>query len=686
MKKILSWILVLCMCLCALGENELAGGMAKVTGIVKETLDIPDDYGEFSGDLSDGLWWLYWSTDEKWLEVLCDTEGRVQYYYCGDNERMGSNVSSGFPQMKAEQLTDCCKAFLDRVVTGENWGWELPPIRDSLNHYGEAIYLNGMLTYRGLPTDIGFSLSVSTRDGKVFGFSRTDNYMKYASRVEEGRSVTAETAKELLTGTYAQRPVYRVVQNGEMARPVYVRVQPGEKAVRACDGEIVDRARFFDDNGAVEEAAEDMVASKATGAMRALTEAELKGVSRYDGALTGEALDALLRQNSYLKLTADYRFTGPDYYAGEEMLTAEMLYTRTTEDGVDIYKNISVDALSGQILAMFSYSDSDRRDPEPADTDAWKETAENFVKSNFPELMEEVTLTDSVKGYTFVNADTSRYIFARVHEGLLFEDNYVAISVDGEEGSVIAVERCWNNGQEFYASEPEKFIGEEAARNAWMENAVLSEIYLSLPDEDNVYTLTLCYAYTGCEQVNAVDAHNGQRYGEPAQRDTAYTYENEADMLYAEEIRVLGVYGIGLGDCGFTDQDFCTPEQLMHLLLQAKGMESGETPDDGELAKRFESAFGTLPEAGADGFITRGEMFRLAVICAGYERAASLSGIFTCPAADFDAINEESKGYAAIAWALGCADTDENGRLRPEAPALTAEAAHAVYVLLSRGI
>ena len=60
MKKLLSLIVTLSLLFCSgsLGEETLTDAMSRITLNVKTVLDIPDDYTDFSGNFSDGRWYL----------------------------------------------------------------------------------------------------------------------------------------------------------------------------------------------------------------------------------------------------------------------------------------------------------------------------------------------------------------------------------------------------------------------------------------------------------------------------------------------------------------------------------------------------------------------------------------------------------------------------------------------------
>lgn len=686
MKKILAIFLAALLFLCGVSAEEgLSEGMSRVTSIVKETLALSDDYDEFSGNFSDGRWWLYWESQDCSATVSCDENGTVYHFYNYENKVYNDTYSLGFPKNDPEAIAEKCGEFLDRVITRSDWGWELDEIRSSLVFRGDALYAGGRLTYRGYPTDIRFDLALDAETGEVISYSRGDCWSVYSEKEGEDEvNITREQALEALKESYAFKTVYRVVDPMEMAKPVYARIDPSEKAVRAADGKLIDAESMI----AVDEEAEYSVKATAdAGAAygRALTEAELKGVSVYDGALKAEELDGLMRKNPYLKLTDDYRFGGADYYAGKEGLRAELSYSMTTGDGIDVYRNIGVNALTGAIESMSAYSDAYSSEDGKADPEQWKETVEAFARDCFGAEYAQMIYGRGESSYWYVSAPAVRYVFYRVYDGLNFEENCLNVTVDSADGSVIGCSLTWNNGQEFYEADPESFIGEEEALRIWWEASDLTLNYLSVySEEDKCFDLTLCWVFTGCEGVTSADAVSGELYGLNRREAGTYEYDGEDGMLYADEIRRLGQFGIGIAGCGFTAEDACSAQILMNLLLQSRGaVESGKELEGKELNDLFRSWFGTVPETDEDGLVNRGELARIMTAVTGYEKAAALEGIFTYAAADFDAVPASLQGSVAIALKLGYLTLTEDGLIARDMPALAAEAAHAVYVTLS---
>ena len=107
MKKLLCFLLILTMT-AALGAPALAAGMdgelEDVTLRVKETLDVSDEYGSFSGSWDDwlnGSWSLYWSDDDSSLSVTADAGGKVLECWRYDNGSAGDRFYGFDPRFPA---------------------------------------------------------------------------------------------------------------------------------------------------------------------------------------------------------------------------------------------------------------------------------------------------------------------------------------------------------------------------------------------------------------------------------------------------------------------------------------------------------------------------------------------------------------------------------------------------------
>ena len=124
LKKILAIVLVMVLAVCTAVPALAAGDgldekLERVTKIVKDTLDIEDDYTQFNGNLTEdgnaSYWELTWSNDTASLNVTADKNGKVlRYYRYADNNDINSYYY-GYSPMLPKTTADDAYPSAERV-------------------------------------------------------------------------------------------------------------------------------------------------------------------------------------------------------------------------------------------------------------------------------------------------------------------------------------------------------------------------------------------------------------------------------------------------------------------------------------------------------------------------------------------------------------------------------------------
>lgn len=347
---------------------------------------------------------------------------------------------------------------MERVVSDDDEGWALDEIQNELQDgVNDRVNISGRITKAGYPSDITFDIAVDPAAEKVCSFYRSDAYMNFTEFTGAAESaISGEDAYALLAGNIAMEAVYYVTGRDDVAKLVYMPVNSGKYIVRADDGELVDVEALYGGKYGYQYAVEDSEATMAAGnaQSRELTEAELKGISVYDDALSVDELDALLREMTELGLTDGYFITGASYYEGENGLVANISYameltdTERTQRGLetgdgDAYdtKYMSVMAADGRLLSVYSYYAGNSGTAENYDGDdimeAAQETAYAFLMKYYPEYAENVLLTDSAADeYAYGSAS---FNYCRVYNGYRFEANRIRVAINADTGYVLSL-------------------------------------------------------------------------------------------------------------------------------------------------------------------------------------------------------------------------------------------------------
>ncbi len=702
MKKLLSLIVTLSLLFCSgsLGEETLTDAMSRITLNVKTVLDIPDDYTDFSGNLSDGRWYLSWQGGNSSVSVIARPDGTVlnygSYTYTDSRDRSANLMNARLPKFSVGELETAARSFADSVIVKNGWDYLEDSFMPGLyrEYYSETTF-SGYLTYNGIPTDIFFRIVIDSQTGKVTSFTRSDAYSELGlpeNAADTSSLSPIEDAEKVLLEAYDMEVVYSVIKADEMAKLVYVLKNQNLIAVDAYTGRLIgfDEAGYAA-NGTEEDAAGaemSMDSGYASAKQTSLSDAEKSGIALYEGVKIGNELDDLLRDIPEFGLDSEYRLISSDYYLRNKAPVARLVYQKgADQDNTYISKHFTADAVTGRVLTLYTYNYSDYalRSTSNAEDPGFEANAAAFLEKYYAEYQDELakpdlTLLNTPEGEN-AGASLSYY---RAYNGFPFKQNSISMSIDGN-GLVTAFNLNWNDGQEFYDISPDQIISPEAAVNAYLGSSAVELMYRTVSERGDAGTakrvLRLCYCFGGNDHPYAVDAVSAEGYSYAASGRKIYEYPSAENMLYADEVILLGKYGIGLDDCGFTSENLLYGRQFMQLVLLVAGNENSPDLSDEELESSFRDLAGVGLACGEQ--LSRSKLISTAVILAGYRNAAELSGIFFLDAPDWDSVPEDAKGYCAVSRALDLVDLNE-GRLDLDSPALTAQAMHAIYMILSK--
>ncbi len=712
MKRVIALLCVFA--LLALGAAGYAEDMREqlpdVTLKVKEALGIGDEYTNFSSSNYDGMWSLVWSGDGGEISITCDAQGLIYNYYVYDPDySYESDYAPRYPKTDGERLSEIAAEFLGRVVSGADESWVLDEVQNELQDgANDRVNMSGRITKAGYPSDITFDIAIDPAAERVCSFYRSDAYMKFSEFAGAAESaISEEDAYALLAGNIALEAVYYVTDPDDMAKLVYMPANNGKFIVRASDGELVNVETLYGDNYGYEYAAEDSAATMAAGntPARELTEAELKGISVYDDALSVDELDALLREMTELGLTDEFFITGASYYDGEDGLVANINYARElteaerTQSGLeagdgDAYdtKYMAVRATDGRLVSVYSYYAVNNGAVEKFAEEDIKNSAQDaayaFILKYYPEYADSVVMTEStVNDYSYSYARSASFNYCRVYNGYRFTANNIRVEINADTGTVDSLNINWDDGQEF--EDAKALISEEEALEKYLESFDLELGFVTLPADaasewEMEYALELGWYFRDNGNVYAVDAITGECYSRGS-AGGGFEYSDISGHAYEQQIALLGRYGVGFSGGEFHPDEAFTVRDALTLIVQA-----GNWYGDIE-ARGFEELTNAAVNMGApdlsgyaeEQVLTRGEFAGLLAAMSGYEKAAKLTGIYACGFADDAEIAAADYAAVAIAYGLGLIDVDSEGNINADALLTRGEAAAIFHNLLS---
>lgn len=695
-------------------EQSMDDALADLTLKVKELLDVDDGYTDFSSDYYDGpdpMWSLRWTDGARQLSADVRPDGTVlSVNFWAEGEQGGHfyGFDPAFPEVTADEAMAQAEDWCERLFTGAE-----SAVPESIRIYlGEDGYyrIGGTVQKNGLPSPITFTM-IMEKSG-LTSFYRSDR-ARFVGELPaaEAEADASDAAAALAMGVELE--LRWVLDGADGAKLMYVPVGP-RMAVDAQSGEAVDMDALYAslakngesyDYGAY--AAADTAEAEESMAGVYLTETELASIENYGDVLDQDAVDETLRKIEALGLdsfemvrcsysmdsetgdvTASVRYTAP--MTEDELYGySPDAYAAAVENGLDmtIYKYFTLDAKSGELMSVStSYPLWDREEsgqslPEQA------ERAEAFLDLVAPALAAEAAGC-TLKGYD----ERDELVFAQVHEGYFYPENYLSVHVDSGSGVVDAFHCVWDEDVTF--GQAEDIISQDEALAAYTDALDVTLGYVAWPvdvtAEDGepyadylrwgytyVEQLRLGYYFDGTDEVQGVDALSGEVRRVEEQADT-YAYDDLEDVPEAEQIELLGAAGVGFAGGKFLPEAELTNRDAVMLLLRAEGVYAMEDDDQRLAEQAYYEGFLASRDADLDETVSRIAFLRMLIGASKYGYAAGLTDVWDAGFADVDAADE---AVAAIARALGMAEGDA---LEPETVLTRAGAAALLYRFMDR--
>lgn len=714
MKKMLSILLSVAL-VAALAVPVAAASMddamAAVTLTVKETVDVSDDYTDFSGDWEDylgGCWNLYWSGDSGSLSVTTDADGKILDYWCWSNTESSDRFygfDPQFPALDEEAAEKTAQDWLSRFMGAEETA-HIETRRTDLD--GGSYRYTGSVWLFGVESPVTFSLQL-LGDGTLRSYSRSDSYDRYAGDIPSAEATVKQTAAaDALAETVAME-LYWVSEDEGSAALRYVPAF-ARHIVDAQTGELVDMdARYAEFNSSGYGPDATVMATEAaamgTGAGNGLTEVELASVQGYAEAMEADALDASLREIRELGLADGFELLGARYSQNAEgEIYCDLTYTKTMTDDqlygysrenydewlsygeeLTIRKYIRVDAKTAAIESVSTSYPLWERDGA-ADEGDTKAVAEAFLQAAAPEEFAASALC------TLSNWDDGT-VWAQQEKGYFYPENRLTVIVNAASGTVDEYDRVWAEVS-FGTAKP---IAEEKAVAVYIDALDVTLGYSAWPvsvDEKQEYAeyadysgyswvaeLKLAWYYGGTDEIAGVDAVTG-RVIPAATEEAGYAYSDLDGCEAADAIRRLGAAGIGFAGGSFQPDEPLDMRTAAVLLLQADGYDPTGW-DDARLGEFFADA--GMIESGQwrpDAGVSRMDFLKMLLGASRYGDACELAGVWQTGYEDWAVVAKADVGYAAVAQALGLV-TDL--QLKPSAVCTRAMAAQMLCAFLQRG-
>lgn len=672
--------------------------LAKVAGIVKETLSIDDSYEDFYGEPYTSLirktWNLNWGKDGENLYVQATANGKVIYYNLSiENESSDYNYLSAlrydpkFNDIDDGKIKIAVDEFLSDVLD-EN---ETAAYEEGYSYYRNTTTkrFHGEIRVNGVQTPLTFRITVDTNLNKVISFSRDDqsSYPGTIEAVGDKPTKAANETVELLKSIVNFDIHWELDTDTNEAKLAFYPDFDNDHYVDADTGKLVsikDVRTAIDENGSSKNEAaadSDMASDSMTGgsASPALSGKELEGIKKLDGMLTKEEIDSRIRAN-YPELGIDGRkFTLADiqYYLDNETgdIEAHITYSRVAENGSIERRTVRVNGKTAELISVYGYEPYDAGKVSKTSAAAQK-TAEGFAKKLWAAEYGTMELLRTDEPSTISSGYC--YVFAQKEKGYFLPVNSITITVSCVDNTITSVFKNYTDGVKF--ADISNIVSKDKAADIWVNSYDLELSYIPVPTAidligsstapldleackeagyDYVNSLVLGYAMNHrSEDYYKIDAVTGDLIGYEKYGINEIKY-TDLEKGYADKVNKLAAMGIGFYD-GRSKGDM-TQLDMIRLLATADGHTGyGENETEADYLYQWAYMRETITKAERNDTkkLTNLDAVKMFVNTLGYKKVAKLGDIYTCSVKGFESLSKADKGYAAIAQALGIIDKD----------------------------
>ena len=656
MKK-LTLMLALIFLISAIPSVFADDNMQAVLLSVKDRLDIPERYTEFSSNVysyGDGAKYSFeWHTPddaEGWgyFNVSADGDGLITSVNCYDSssERRydhGKTIPK-ISEAEAQKTADDYFARTNPGVYAEFISSE------STFSYG-SYHMSFVRMANGVKTPNTACIDIDGETGRV-----TDFYMNY-TKVSSFRSLDGvldgDGAKAAFKNGKALEKIYRTFGDSKEARIVY----------NLTDCNIIDAftgEKFTYSSDAEEERNESratMDADKEAGDLggSVLTEKEISVLDEIDKLLKADEIETRLRampelgldgtkvESTRLVKRSDGKYIMNLYFAGDNI-------------GFWTY----ADAESGQLLNFSGY----RRGGE-------SEPADEFIQKYYSEYADRTVLKNDRR--------------IRCENGIEFPQNSIYASKDKETGYITYFSLDFDGAVTF--ASPDIIISEDEAYKAAFAVAEPELQYVVFNKKDAVPVYTFSFDYFA--YIDAASGKPVNYAGEVQTRreNEKYEYYDIAGHYAEAAINVLSSVGVGFEGGAFEPDTVITQSDFAALVSQCVYdyvVYRNGVYDKVATADRC-ILYGAIKqeEYFPDEPLSREKAVQILLRAMGYEEFASIEGIFKTDFADSADIDPALLGYAAIASGLKIIN-GSGGYFYPKADITRAQAAVIIYNYLNR--
>ena len=375
--------------------------------------------------------------------------------------------------------------------------------------------------------------------------------------------------------------------------------------------------------------------------------------------------------------------------------------------------NVSIDALTGEILSCYKYSNEDynsneKFEPKLTWEDAYTKAIE-VVAKYYPGIVKQIKTEQQHYNYNDTNKMGERdyyFNFTRLENGIEYNENSINVGFSAVTGNMNNLNFNWDKNIKF--PEIKNTISKEDASQILFDKyqpvLVYAQINKSSDYEKPDLEMKLAYRLgdaNGMYEYTNIDALTGKflNYnGENIDQNLELFKEQIKDSKAEKELSILAAKGL-IETANFKLDKKITQIDLIKMLVNARGYRPYMVENTADLKfsnitksdvnyKYLQMAvyYGIMENSEGefigDQLVTREELAKTLVKYTNYDKLAQHSTFFKVNYSDANNIGKDNLGYVAIAEAFSFIKI-ENNEFKPKDNATMEELAIGVYNALN---
>lgn len=669
MKKALSLLLAVCLCMGlvipSFADQENSETVARLIVSAKEKLGISDDEFVFTNyyqnETEDGNRYnLNWEskddTKSSNISVEMSEAGTIFRYHRYDSAKESGQPK--YPARSQEEALAEAKAVFARIDAEK--AAQVSDEEIVYNSYDNSYAYEAQRVHNGVPVfDNNVSLQLDADSLQLSSY-----YANWEERLTfaDAEAISQDEARAAFAEKIGYELFYQVVSEDykDTVKLVYRPKFDEGLYIDAVSGEAVDFEMVYEamsgGAGAKNEATMDAAAAR-------LSPEEQAMVDEISQMLPKEKAEQIARGVSEFGISSDYKVENYNISknASGKYIGRISFRTGSAKEENYGYRNVSIDAKTGEVIAYNGYSYLDERsvnsnsgDKTEISAEESREIAEKFLNKYYADKFAKM------EAKSVFNPTGGSVNYQRVENGVKVYNNGAYVYIDSESKEIRSFSLTWTDAA---------FPAADAAELEQVYDKVLAEDnfrcgYLMVPGENGKKPAAqLVYRLENEMTLDASSLEELDWRLRPvsiSQKPEYVDLEGHYAKEYVEKLLQMGIYLPNEAEGGSKASSLrpdagVTQKDYLQLIAQVVFNRSAVYDDNdfyNDLVRRGVLA---KEDIRPDSTVTRIEAIRYLLNALGYKEFVAIPGIFNCPFAD---VAEADKGYGAVAAGLRLVNSD----------------------------